>query len=202
MTELDDHIRRAMLRHPLIFDSRWAVLRHLYLVNGNGYEWENGRLVDVFDHLSPYPGDKACRAAYFDDLDRLESQFASFPPVPEIDRTDRLRRAKRQFVLDHLDDIALADDLGHERLSATDVAHLSPQYAHAYNVPEDAEESYREGAVYVLRQVAYTTQFMGPQGRVLHETTNRELGRLAPPKPMSPEVEQVIRDLRDLWKKD
>ena len=38
-------------QHPVLFGrspwSRWRVFEHLFFVNGNGFEWQNGRPVDV-----------------------------------------------------------------------------------------------------------------------------------------------------------
>jgi len=44
--------KRLMMKyHPEIFPSEKEILHHLFFVNGNGYDWENGDLVD-FMHRS------------------------------------------------------------------------------------------------------------------------------------------------------
>lgn len=43
---LKNNIREALLYYPGIFDNALDVLHHLYCVNGNGYEWVNGELVE------------------------------------------------------------------------------------------------------------------------------------------------------------
>lgn len=43
---LKNNIRASLLYYPDIFDNALDVLHHLYCVNGNGYEWVNGELVE------------------------------------------------------------------------------------------------------------------------------------------------------------
>lgn len=46
---LEDTIIQALQYYPLIFKTRIDVLHHLFYVNGNGYGWRDGELVDVCD---------------------------------------------------------------------------------------------------------------------------------------------------------
>jgi len=43
----EQHIRYSCSAYSMIHPNRAAVLNHLFCVNGNGYEWENGALVEV-----------------------------------------------------------------------------------------------------------------------------------------------------------
>jgi hypothetical protein len=43
---LKNNIRESLLYFPTIYDNALDVLHHLYCVNGNGYEWVNGELVE------------------------------------------------------------------------------------------------------------------------------------------------------------
>ena len=43
---LKNNIRESLLYYPSIFVNALDVLHHLYCVNGNGYEWVNGELVE------------------------------------------------------------------------------------------------------------------------------------------------------------
>ena len=56
-------------KYPSIFTTRWDVLFHTFMVNGNGLEWVNGELVD------PYPSrhqtEEDARARFFDSVDAL-----------------------------------------------------------------------------------------------------------------------------------
>jgi hypothetical protein len=50
----EELIASSIYYHPLIFPTRTEVLDHLFLVNGNGYEWnDDGQLRSVFAHIDP-----------------------------------------------------------------------------------------------------------------------------------------------------
>jgi hypothetical protein len=42
-----ESLRISLLLYPSILQNKWAVYHHWFAVNGNGYEWENGELVDI-----------------------------------------------------------------------------------------------------------------------------------------------------------
>jgi len=43
---LDFRIWEMMIAYPSLFPTRFYAIHHLYLVLGNGYEWQDGRLVE------------------------------------------------------------------------------------------------------------------------------------------------------------
>lgn len=52
----EEYIRSSIYWHPLISPSRTEVLEHLFLTNGNGYEWDDdGQIRSVFSHIPPEP---------------------------------------------------------------------------------------------------------------------------------------------------
>lgn len=58
--KLKELIERSIKRYPRMYLSRTDVLEHLFVVNGNGYEWVGGELVDACEDLYPegyIPGD-------------------------------------------------------------------------------------------------------------------------------------------------
>lgn len=44
---VENTLRRSLLTFPSIFANALAVYDHLFCTNGNGYEWENGELVEI-----------------------------------------------------------------------------------------------------------------------------------------------------------
>ena len=71
-----DTVRQAMIEYPLLFASRTQVLHHLFWVNGNGYEWLNGELVDYQPHkLKPY---KALEKGYGKEREKALEAFSKF----------------------------------------------------------------------------------------------------------------------------
>ncbi|EMO9521345.1 hypothetical protein RJ634_003892 [Pseudomonas aeruginosa] len=50
LSKVDQHIKSMMLTYPTLFRSRLAALQHLFMTNGNGYEWNaDGELVRLFE---------------------------------------------------------------------------------------------------------------------------------------------------------
>jgi len=47
---VEETIKKAMINYPSLFPTKYDVLEHLFLVNGNGYDWENGQLIAIFGH--------------------------------------------------------------------------------------------------------------------------------------------------------
>lgn len=46
----DKLIKRMLISYPSLFTNKQSCLNHLFLTNGNGYEWENGELVSDVDN--------------------------------------------------------------------------------------------------------------------------------------------------------
>lgn len=175
MSPLDRLVRQSLLSYPLLFPSRWDVLLHLFLVIGNGYEWENGRLVSVMEREE---FDEArARATFFRDLDELEDRTGTRPE-------DILRRARRQFQLDHIDDLVREDwvDVRPGGLSASMFLQVNTEYSHAFDVPDDVEESFRAGAIEVLMVVRQSMEYVGmrfgPQAVDIAAAAQGQLDRL------------------------
>ncbi len=172
MNALDELVRRSLLSYPLIFATRWDVLRHLFLVIGNGYDWLGGQLVDEF--ARPFDEEQA-RATFFEDLDSLEAEFGESPD-------SRLRRAQRQLQFDHIDD--LVEESPHMRgqqITVMDLYALSPEYAQVFCVPDDVEPSFRDGAIEVLSSLnkhLYLAAVQFKELRPVHVKVQTELVRL------------------------
>ena len=43
---VQEELKYCLLRYPAIFPNKWAVYHHWFIVNGNGYKWKKGELVD------------------------------------------------------------------------------------------------------------------------------------------------------------
>jgi hypothetical protein len=180
MNELDTLIRQQLLRWPGMVETRWDVLRHLYLVIGNGFDWVDGRLVEY--DIDSYDEDVA-RAEFFADIEEKEGHLANTMTGRRLrnnlNAEVALLRAQRQVRLDHLDTIAV---MGHsyrpEQIGYADVrSMISPRYSKAFTVPEGAEESFRRGASEALRTVnAALWAFEGQWKEV--ELRNAVLGQI------------------------
>jgi len=47
-----ESLKNSLLLYPSIHQNKWAVYHHWFAINGNGYEWKNGELVDMYDNNS------------------------------------------------------------------------------------------------------------------------------------------------------
>lgn len=178
LSKLDTLIRRSILRHPLIFTTRWDVLFHLYLTIGGGYEWVDGELVEVF---SDDTTDEQARATFFRDLDELHETVGQWDGFD-----DRIARARRQFILDNIDLLVHERrvDSG-KRVGLDDLPQVSLTYSHAFHVPDDAEASFKAGASEALSELAQGLHYAAECGRDggVRDAAVREHRRLNPVDP-------------------
>jgi len=143
MTPLDQHIRRMMLSYPDLYPTRNQALRALFCRNGNGLTWKDGRIVDLFSD-KPFD-EEAARAAFF-----------RTGGIDAESEEGKLLHARRQFELETLD-LRVKVPSREDRPDA--MLLLRTYYKKGWlgmNVPEDAEESYRRGALEALRDAATT----------------------------------------------
>jgi hypothetical protein len=110
MDKVDLHIKQMMLQYPSIFPTRLSCLKHLFLVNGNGYDWdETGCLVPW---RSTY--DRANDQMHYADLDRREDDTVFDSIISQSDLKDHplvafhklendKERLDRQFREQHID---------------------------------------------------------------------------------------------------
>ena len=45
-----DNLKILLLNYPELFPNAFSVYHHWFCVNGNGYEWKNGELVNAYDN--------------------------------------------------------------------------------------------------------------------------------------------------------
>lgn len=43
---VQENLKDCLLKYPQIFPNKWAVYHHWFIVNGCGYDWKNGELVE------------------------------------------------------------------------------------------------------------------------------------------------------------
>jgi hypothetical protein len=174
VTPLDALVRRSLIKHPLIFQSRWDVLVHLFLVIGNGYEWQDGQLVAVYREDEDWDEEYE-RGEFFRDLDDLERQFGTSADL-------RLARARRQFQLDHIEDLIHESRHNYRPggMSFERLATISKEYSHALNAPPMVEASFLEGAIEVLQNLMQQLYYLaeGDKDDGLRDVVAEQLERL------------------------
>lgn len=126
MNKVDQHIKQMMLQYPSIYPNRLACIRQLFLVNGNGYDWDNdGCLVPW---RSPY--DRASDRMHYDDIEPNDSVTSLLGKDSSIGKfhalSDVKERMDRQFREEHIDLLCqfhdTYDNFRYEHLVNFDVA--------------------------------------------------------------------------------
>lgn len=158
MNKLDTLVRQCLLAYPTLFQTRWHALEHIYVGNGTGYEWEStpdGSVVMSVCGGRPF-SEKRARRAFFRDCDENEARNekdrerygdALSELVDLCTKNATLERRRREFMLEHLDLIVFEDS--RYRVHAENVI-ARIYHPRCLNVPDDAEPSFRKGALEVL----------------------------------------------------
>ena len=50
--DVQSTLRYTLIKYPELFKNKWGVYHHLFVVNGNGFEWIGGELVEKCDELN------------------------------------------------------------------------------------------------------------------------------------------------------
>lgn len=142
MNKVDQHIKRMMLQYPSLFPNRIKCLRQLFLVNGNGYDWdENGCLTDSCGSYDNRPEDKM----RYDDLDTRNDDLAKI--LGEDDKVDTLsdirkfqklrdvkERLDREFCEQHIDLMCQFHDTW-DNFSYADLQHFDVRWSAFHDAP-------------------------------------------------------------------
>ncbi len=128
-TDLDHAIRLALLSQPSLFETRIDVLFAMYIEHASGYIWEKGGLVNI---ARSKRSDRVMQKEFFKGVESGTAEYA-----------------RRQFQLDNLDLLAMETCFTPERRIhvARLVGSFTEESVPAFNVPEDAEDSFRLGAI-------------------------------------------------------
>lgn len=139
-------VKVSLLSYSSIHPTRAHVVNHLYCVNGNGYEWFEGRLYDGTDELSTavekmlQNGDpETWIKKYVEEQDRKR-----FPGLHEMEETlEKLRKLDLKYNMPALPPP--------ERPKL----HIYPicQYADIMNLPEDIRPDWLAGAEEALHLI-------------------------------------------------
>ncbi|WP_427047195.1 hypothetical protein [Halomonas casei] len=132
LNSVDEHIKGMMLSCPGLFPNRLAALKHLFMVNGNGYAWnENGELVGGNDQ-------PPCGAMDYTDLYERQEKLARDvattrdPLFAQLNATRQaaMRRdlSVRKLVEQDIDLYASEHVMGEELQRGVDwLAHFNPR---------------------------------------------------------------------------
>jgi len=161
-TVLDEYVRLAMFSYPMLHPNRMAVLRHSFLVNGNGVGFgADGKL----------PTAQYETSMQYDDLDERLAEYTtgSFSKLggtilegmkAEL-AAERAERQRKEANIYELACASTADvkfgDGGYYEKAANLVSHVKGGYLTINRMPKKVERSCFNGALEVLDAVARST---------------------------------------------
>lgn len=174
MASVRDTIFEMLTEYPSLFKTKASCYRHLFLVNGNGYDWVNGELI-AWNGGNSEPD--------FKDEDEEIAQRTK--DSEHIGNTDWIRLEVRrnnqaiQFAIDNIDIIYESEMLmfGH----SSSLHYSGWEYCKLMQVPEDVKPDWREAIMDVMfALIPYINQSLDFDVRKVEETKAlaRDLQRL------------------------
>jgi len=150
---LEETIIESIRSYPLLFSTgRVSVLDHLFCTNGNGYEWVDGELVNLFkDEANRNPEEVKAEVLGF--IETITEGIDKMEKWPDCIK-DLYREWKEER--EHLIDWTLrsAEDLA-EKITLPEYFYPICEYSCAWEVPTDAKPDWvagiRETMAYVLK---------------------------------------------------
>lgn len=130
-------VRRMLIQYPMLFATKSDCFEHLFLVNGNGYDWHDGCLADVYSDKDDEP-----RWADENGDPRPGEPVISLPEIEKRLREQRILDAKRQnsnirLVLENFDAIFNEP-----------VRFINPypvcEYSDLFHMPDDVKPDWRD----------------------------------------------------------
>lgn len=172
MNKLDKAIKKAMLTYPTVYPTRERFLSHVFLVIGNGYDWNNGVLVSygdirVFKNREEFVSDidKRITHAIEQSDKRIKEYNDESDPFDKLDEetlkkvTDREAERLAERLEDLQDELKTRYDMfdnikKYVAAQATEYKNpgyyemnICKPYAKICNIPDDIEESWLDGAI-------------------------------------------------------
>lgn len=147
MASFKQTMKHGLLHYPTIFPNPVNVCEHLFCIIGNGYEWDDGELVDKF---SPDKCDGPLAMKYPDNTER-DADLARFEElIPHLAAERRLmglaEHLRMKFVEDNIETILNGSPttvyFGHGPRGYYFLKGICIKYAHAFDFPDDIKEDW------------------------------------------------------------
>lgn len=179
-------IQKMFDDYPTLYKERADCLNHLFCTIGNGYDWQNGELVFIFednaDSDAAYLQSRLVdgKAHQYNKMSlRAESQYYENENIKEgwYDKlaekypdTDisYLREATQKLINKHPDDVYYDEPLRRKRWSfyinipGQERIHISTRFAYLFNYPDDIKPDWK-AAIEECRQMLIEDGFELPE---------------------------------------
>lgn len=97
---LKDKVINSMREHPSISENKLQVYDHLFLTNGNGYDWENGELVEQYNKTIDVISIEDAIDNLFNDENRIDlTTDRMFFYIGELNKDEKVVKKSLQYDL-------------------------------------------------------------------------------------------------------
>lgn len=139
-----DTIKSMIIMHPRLFPTKLSVYDHLFLTNGNGYEWIDGELVSK-DDKENCSIDDGLEALFNDELqydfleDYLEVTTDSEDIINYFKRRNKEKLESVKVIVNH-------EKIINEKLHIINEVNLYPlcKYSKILNIPDDIKDDWKD----------------------------------------------------------
>lgn len=155
LNKVDQHIKKCMLLYPNSNSTRFSVLCHMFMVNGNGYKWDKtGCLVEISPSFDRNP----CEM-YYDDLLSPAPEFTNGPGMELIADSFRVRNElallNRKYIEENID-ILCRVNISDKELTYNDLDHFDPEWSILGQIPFDIiDTDWNNAALEIIGNILY-----------------------------------------------
>lgn len=140
-------LKRYLMKYPSIFKNKWDVYHQWFIVNGNGLDWENGELVDIYDdnpitieeslikHVDFYLSD------YLSELSKKDSPIISY--IVLKGKIDRLKKNIK-------DTLKWEEKIKNFNCDNIERFYPMSEYSKILNIPDDIKPDWKDASIEML----------------------------------------------------
>jgi len=131
-------LKNCLLLYPSIFPNKWSVYHHWFCVNGNGYDWVKGELIDISDKKEI--DIKSAIGKHFKEFERGLFEWGINSSVKRL----------KEAVLSGIEvDLRINDFTPKEKRHSQTKSPIYPlcEYAQILNIPKNIKPDWKEAAI-------------------------------------------------------
>lgn len=139
-------LKRSLMKYPSIFENKWDVYHQWFIVNGNGMEWKNGELVDIYDNKPIKLEDAIIKHVDFYLTENISELLNESDYFLEITLKGKIERLKQDIIDTFQWENKLSD------FTCDDFECFYPlcEYSKILNIPDDVKPDWKEAAIEML----------------------------------------------------
>lgn len=137
-----------LMKYPSIHKNKWDVFHQWFIVNGNGMEWKNGELVDIYDNKPVTIEESIIKHVDFYITESLSEILDEDKDkrVLEIILNGKIDRLKKDIINSFKWEERM-NDFTSDRIE--DIYPLC-EYSKILNIPDDVKPDWKEAAIEML----------------------------------------------------